>query len=229
MLRRSILLLSLLCLLALAAVACCCPLGGRPEPVVSPTPTRTRRLVPSPAATVTKRPTATAAPTPTVPAPSMPTPTARSLWNQIAASVPDEPNTAFRLTLTDEQLTQMATEGAEMDSEVDLDNVVVMVHPEGMVIAATVTLAEADRDLDVEMEVVPIVVDGGVRLEVNRLDLKDFPPLLSDLMTPLVTEILNDKLDFFNRMQRGWDGVRPLEVTSLELQEGAIIVEGVTR
>ncbi len=123
----------------------------------------------------------------------------------------------------------MAKEGAEQDSEVDLDNVAVMVHPEGMVIAATVTLVEADRDLDVEMEVVPLVVDGGVRLEVNQLDLKDFPPLLSDLMIPLVTELLNDKLDFFNRMQQGWDGVRPLEITSLDLQEGAIIVEGVTR
>lgn len=227
--RRSALLVSLLCLLALATVACCCPFGGRPEPVVSPTPTRTQRLIPSPAATVTKRPAATAVPTPTATAASRPTPTARSLWNQIAASVPDEPNTAFRLTLTDEQLTQMAKEGAEQDSEVDLDNVAVMVHPEGMVIAATVTLVEADRDLDVEMEVVPLVVDGGVRLEVNRLDLKDFPPLLSDLMIPLVTELLNDKLDFFNRMQQGWDGVRPLEITSLDLQEGAIIVEGVTR
>jgi hypothetical protein len=154
---------------------------------------------------------------------------AGSLWDQIAASVPDEPNTAFRLTLTDEQLTQMATEGADSDSGVDLNDMAVMVHPEGMVIAATVKLEEMDRALDVEMEVVPIVVDGGVRLEVNRLDLKDFPPLLSDLMTPLVTEMLNEKLDFFRRMQQGWDGVRPLEVTSLELQEGAIIVEGVTR
>lgn len=154
---------------------------------------------------------------------------ARSLWDQIAASVPDEPNTAFRLTLTDEQLTQMAAEGAESDSQVDLNDIAVMVHPEGMVIAAAVALEDMDRALDVEMEVVPIVVDGGVRLEVNRLDLKDFPPLLSDLMTPLVTEILNDKLDFFNRMQQGWGGVRALEITSLELQEGAIIVEGVTR
>ncbi len=229
MLRRSVFLVSLLCLLTLAAVACCCPFGSRPEPVVSPTPTRTQKVVPSPMATATRRPTSTAVPTPTLAAPSNPTPVAGSLWDQIAASVPDEPNIAFRLTLTDEQLTQMATEGAESDSEVDLNDMAVMIHPEGMVIAATVTLEEMERALDVEIEVVPIVVDGGVRLEVTRLDLKDFPPLLSDLMTPLVADILNDKLDFFNRMQQGWDGVRALEITSLELQEGAMIVEGVTR
>jgi hypothetical protein len=227
--RRPALLVSLLCLLTLAVVACCCPFGGRPASVVSPTPTRTRRLVPSPTATVTKRPTVAAVRTPTPTAPSKPTPTGQSLLNQIAASVPDEPNVAFRLTLTDEQLTQLAMEGAERDSEIDLSNVAVMVHPEGMVIAAELRLEETGRELDLEMDVVPTVVDGGVRLEVNRLDLKDFPPLLSDLVTPLVTEVLNDKLDFFNRMQQGWDGVRGLEVTSLELQEGAMIVEGVTR
>ncbi len=227
--QRSVLVVSLLGLLALAVVACCCPFGSRPEPVVGPTPTRTRELALASTATATKHPTATAVPTLTATAPSGPTPSARSLWSQIAASVPAEPNATFRLTLTDEQLTQLAMEGADKDSEFDLNNVVVMVHPEGMVISAAVKLEETDRDLDVEMEVVPIVVDGGVRLEVNRLDLKDFPPLFSDLMTPLVTDILNDKLDIFNRMQQGWDGVRALEVTSLELQEGAMIVEGVTR
>jgi hypothetical protein len=132
------------------------------------------------------------------------------------------------LRLTDDQLTELAIEGVAKDSTVDMEHLTVNVQPQGIQIAALVRLTSVDREFDLETALVPMLLNGRVRFEVSQLEIKNYPPLLSRLVAPLVTDVLSQKLDLFDQLQQGGAGARGFEITKLELQEGAILIEGVT-
>jgi len=49
---------------------------------------------------------------------------------------------------------------------------------------------------------------------------------LSAFIAPLVTEMLSDRLDLLDTMQQSG---RPFEITGIELGDGVMIAEGLTR
>jgi len=147
-------------------------------------------------------------------------------WPGPFGSLPSEPNQPFRWTITDDQLADLVREGTEGGAEYELTDVAVAIHPEGISVGVTVYTAALDQQLEVEIEFIPLVVDGGVDMEVTRVDLKNMPGLLSAFIAPLVTEMLSDRLDLLDTMQQSG---RPFEITGIELGDGVMIAEGLTR
>ena len=148
-------------------------------------------------------------------------------WPGSFGSLPSEPNQPFQWTITGDQLADLIREGTEGDAEYELTDVAAAIHPEGITIAVTVSTEALDQHLEVEVEFVPFVVDGRVDMEVTRVDLKGMPKMLSAFIAPLVTGMLSDRLDLLDTMQQS--GARAFEVTSIELGDGVMIAEGLTR
>jgi len=157
-----------------------------------------------------------------------PTSTPASLWEQIVATLPQGSNQSFRLTIAEEQLARLIIDAAEKEAGVDLERLTTSIHPESIQVTALARFEAVGQELDVEVEIVPAVVDGQVRLRVNRLEIRNYPKLLSALIAPVVTNILDQQLDLFNQMQQDENGDLRFQITGLHLQEGAMIIEGVT-
>jgi len=93
---------------------------------------------------------------------------------------------------------RLIVDAAEEDAGVDLERLTMSIRPENIRVTALAKFAAVGRELDLEVEILPAVVDGQVRLRVNRLEIRNYPKLLSALIAPVVTNILDQQLDLFN-------------------------------
>jgi len=218
--------LALLCV-QLMASSCATP---TPTPTNTPTPTATATRSWTATATPTKLPTATAtftpepSLTPTVTATFTPSPTP-----EIADRLPKEPNQAFELVISEGELTRLAMEEAAQIIDADYERLVVRIHPEEVVVTAVARFpGAAPRGLEIEAHGIPVVIDGTVRFEVTRLQMHDSYQQLTDFLRLIISNTLDRALYFLHPAREARIRAFDLTVTAVELQEGAMVITGIT-
>jgi hypothetical protein len=159
----------------------------------------------------TVTPTATPSPTP-----------------KAADRLPKGPNLAFQLTIGEEELTQLVMGEAAQIVDAEYEGVAVKIHPDKIVVRLFAKFTVAGLGLDIEAEGVPVVVDGTVRFPIHRLTMEDAYQQLTEWVTLSVSNTMGRAL-YFLQPQREAD-IRAVHftVTGVQLQEGAMVIEGIT-
>jgi len=209
---------------------CAC---GAPAPVPThtplpsqtplPTPTATRTLQPTPTPTLVPTRTATATPVPT--ATAIPTPTATLPPEQRLPSAPNQP---FTLVIGEDELTALAASEAAQIVDAQYDQLLVRVLPDGVRVSVVVKMLIVPRGVQVEAWGVPTVMDGQVRFRVERLELNDAYQQLTEMITLALTGTLERALYFLQPSREAHIRAVDLTVTAIELQPGALVIQGVT-
>lgn len=230
-------------MITLALVTSLCAACGAAEPTATPTavptatvaasavPTATQSATPtaSPTLTQTSTDTPTATPEPTATATPTVTPTATpSPTPKAADRLPKGPNLAFQLTIGEEELTQLVMGEAAQIVDAEYEGVAVKIHPDKIVVRLFAKFTVAGLGLDIEAEGVPVVVDGTVRFPIHRLTMEDAYQQLTEWVTLSVSNTMGRAL-YFLQPQREAD-IRAVHftVTGVQLQEGAMVIEGIT-
>jgi len=151
------------------------------------------------------------------------------MWQQVAARLPKEPDQPFELTITEDELTQLVLEEAAQSVEVEYEGLAIEIQGRRVVVTMLAEFQTLGTRLDIAAEGVPIIVDGQVRFQINKLDMQDrfFP--LTEWLTLSLTNTLNRGLYFLQPTQKAHIRSASFHATTIQLQEGAMIIEGFTR
>jgi hypothetical protein len=195
-----------------------------PAPTHTPVPTET--LVPTATATATPAPTATDTPLPTSTATVTTVPTATTVPTPTPTLRPEDrlptaPNEPFTLAISEEELTTLAANEAAQMVNAQYDQLSVRVLPDGVRVSVVIKMLITPKG-------VPFVQDGQVRFRVDRLDLRDEYQQLTEMITLAVTGTLERALYFLQPSREAHIRAVDLTVTAVELQQGAMIIRGVT-
>lgn len=212
------------------------------QPTVTPTLAPTATPAPSlvPTATASSTPTSTALPTATATSTQTPTPTPSATPTptsvptatpELAERVPREPDLPFELTVTEDELTRLVLEAAAKDAEVKYDRLTVQISPDRILLRAFILLKWAGPEawVTVEADGVPSVEEEQLRFHVSRLWIEDYNRYLLADEVPWVTRILNESLYFLQPTRRSEAWPVRLRVAQVQLNDGAIRIEGITQ
>lgn len=222
MTRRS----QLQCLTCILVLAAACRASPTPVPTRSaslrpPTAGPTSTAVPSPSATATPSTTSTSSPSATATI----TPVAPA--NRVVELALKGTGQPFAVTVTEQQVSELVFQTARKDIEASYHRVEVKIAPDKMTITAFVQMEAADAGVTVVGEGVPVIVDGQMRFQLNKITIEDRHAQLTQFLTQVVVNTLNKSLYLLQPTQQSdltWFNFR---ATRIELHAGDMLIEGV--
>jgi hypothetical protein len=155
----------------------------------------------------------------------VPTPTATLRPEDRLPTAPDEP---FTLVVHEAELTTLAASEAAQMVNAEYDRLSVRVLPDGVRVSVVVKMLIAPKGVQVEAQGIPIVQDGQVRFRIDRLDLLDEYQQLTDMVTSALTGTMERALYFLQPSREAHIRAVDLTVIAVELQQGAMVIHGVT-
>jgi len=196
-----------------------------PVPSETPLPTPSATATPAPTATDTALPTSTATATLVPTATLSPTPTATLRPEERLPTAPNEP---FTLVIGEEELTTLAAIEAAQIVNAQYDQLTVRVLPDGVRVSVVIKILIAPKGIQVEAQGMPVVQDGQVRFRVDRLELLDEYQQLTEMITLALTGTLERALYFLQPSREAHIRAVDFTVTAVELQQGAMVIRGVS-
>jgi hypothetical protein len=143
--------------------------------------------------------------------------------------LPKEAGQSFQLLIGEEELTELALQEAEQIVGAWYERLTVRIHPDTVLVTAFGTFyPAAPRGIDITAEGIPTVVDGQVRFQVTQLTLHDAHTQLTEVIRIVIRNTLDGALYFLDPEREAHIGAVQFTTTQVRLQEGAMVIEGVT-
>jgi hypothetical protein len=154
-----------------------------------------------------------------------PTPTATLHPEKRLPAAPDEP---FTLVINEEELATLVAIEAAQIVDAEYDQLAVSVLSDGVRVSVVVKTLIVPKGIQVEAQGMPVVHDGQVRFRVDRLELLDEYQQLTEMITLALTGTLERALYFLQPSREAHIRAVDFTVTAVELQQGAMVIHGVS-